>query len=49
MWILVACFFPIPAAYVCALLESRTALALVSSVTLAEDALGTAMIGFVSP
>ena len=49
LWIFVACFFQIPAAYVCARLESRTALALVLSVTLAEDALGTAMIGFVSP
>ena len=49
LWIFLACFFQIPAAYVCARLESRTALALVLSVTLLEGALGTATIGFVSP
>jgi len=49
LWIFLACFFQIPAAYVCARLESRTSLAIVLSVTLLEDALGTAMIGFVSP
>jgi methylthioxylose transferase len=48
LWIFLACFFQIPAAYVCARLESRLALALVLAVTLLQGVLGTAMIGFVS-
>jgi len=49
LWIYLACFFQIPAAYVCARLESAAALALVLAVTLLEGALGTAMIGFILP
>ena len=49
LWIFLACFFQIPAAYVCARLESRAALAAVLAVTLLESALGASMIGFVSP
>jgi methylthioxylose transferase len=51
LWIFLACFWQIPAAYVCARLESgpAIALALLTGVTLLQDALGTAMIGFVLP
>ncbi len=49
LWIFLSCFFQIPAAYVCARLESRAALAIVLAVTLLETAVGTSMIGFVSP
>ena len=49
LWIFLACFFQIPTAYVCARLESRTALALVLVATLLQDTLGTAMIRFILP
>jgi len=49
LWIFLACLFQIPAAYVCARLKSRVALALVLVTTLLQDALGTAMIGFILP
>ncbi len=49
LWIFLACFFQVPAAYVCARLESRAALALVLVTTVLQDALGTAMIGFILP
>ena len=49
LWIFLACFFQIPAAYVCARLESRAALALVLTLTVLQGALGTAMIGFIVP
>ena len=49
LWIFLACFFQIPAAYVCARLDSRVAIGLLLAVTLLHDALGTAMIGFIVP
>jgi len=49
LWIFLACVFQIPAAYACARLQSRTALAIVVVATLLQDALGTLMIGFVMP
>ena len=49
LWIFLACFFQIPAAYVCARLESRVALGLVLGTTLLQAALGTSMIGFILP
>jgi methylthioxylose transferase len=49
LWIFLACFFQIPAAYVCARLESYTAVAAVLATTLLQCALGTAMIGFILP
>ena len=49
LWIFLACFFQIPAAYVCARLEGRAALALVLALTILQCAFGTAMIGFIVP
>ena len=49
LWIFLACFFQIPAAYVCARLESNAAVAAVLATTLLQCALGTAMIGFILP
>ena len=49
LWIFLACLFQIPAAYVCARLNSRLAVALVVVGTLLQGALGTSMIGFVVP
>jgi len=49
LWIFLACFFQIPAAYVCARLESYVAVAAVLATTLLQCALGTAMIGFILP
>ena len=47
LWIFLACLFQIPAAYVCARLNSRAALALVLAMTVLQAALGIKMIGFV--
>ena len=49
LWIFLQCLFQIPAAYVCARLNSRVALAVVVVTTLLQSALGTATIGFVIP
>lgn len=49
LWIFLACFAQVPAAYVCARLESRAALAIVLVTTVLQGALGTAMIGFILP
>jgi hypothetical protein len=49
LWIFLGCFFQIPAAYVCARLDSRAALMLVLAVTILQATLGTAMIGFIVP
>jgi hypothetical protein len=49
LWIFLACFFQIPAAYVCARLESSIALGIVLTTSLLQCALGTAMIGFILP
>jgi hypothetical protein len=42
-----ACLFQIPAAYVCARLNSRAALALVLATAVLQAALGIKMIGFI--
>ena len=47
LWIFLACLFQIPAAWVCARLNSRAALALVLAMTVLQAALGIKMIGFV--
>jgi hypothetical protein len=49
LWIFIACFFQIPAAYVCARIGNRLAIVVVVALTLLQDALGTAMVGFVVP
>ena len=49
LWLFLACFWQIPAAYVCARLNSRGALMCLLGATLLQDSIGTAMIGFVSP
>ena len=49
LWIFLACLWQIPAAYVCVRLNSRGAVVLLLSATLLQGALGTAMIGFVTP
>lgn len=49
LWIFLACFFQIPAAYVCARLETRLAVGVVLATTLLQAGLGTAMIGFILP
>jgi hypothetical protein len=49
LWIFLSCFFQIPAAYVCARLDSRAAMMLVIAVTVLQATLGTAMIGFILP
>jgi hypothetical protein len=46
LWIFLACFFQIPAAYVCARLGSPALIAVVA-MTLLHTALAIAMIGFV--
>ena len=49
LWIFLACFFQIPAAYACARLQSRVALIVPLGTTLLQSALGTAMIDFIVP
>jgi len=49
LWIFLACFFQIPAAYACARLQSRTAVMLILGPTLLQDVLATSMIAFVLP
>jgi methylthioxylose transferase len=49
LWIFLACFFQIPAAYVCARHASRAAIVIVISMTSLQTAIGAAMIGFVVP
>jgi methylthioxylose transferase len=49
LWIFLACFFQIPAAYVCARVQSPIAVILVIGLSSLQAALGTAMIAFVSP
>ena len=49
LWIFLACFFQIPAAYACALLHTRVALIVLLGTALLQCALGTAMIGFIVP
>jgi hypothetical protein len=49
LWIFLACFCQIPAAYVCSRLNSRAAFTLVLITTLLQDALGSSMVGFIVP
>jgi hypothetical protein len=49
LWIFLACFFQIPAAYVCDRLDTSAALVVVMAVTILQSTLGTAMIGFIVP
>jgi hypothetical protein len=49
LWIFLACFFQIPAAYVCARLEHPYAITLVVCSSIVSAALGTSMIGFIIP
>jgi hypothetical protein len=49
LWIFLACFLQIPAAWVCAQIRRSQAIALVLITTLLVCALGTARIGFVIP
>ncbi len=49
LWIFLACFWQIPAAYVCRRLESSMAVTVVLVTTLLQNALGTAMLAFVVP
>ena len=49
LWIFLACAGQLPAAYVCARLNSQLAMGIVLAVTLLHDALGTSMIRFITP
>jgi hypothetical protein len=49
LWIFLACFWQIPAAYACRRLDSALAFSLVLVTTLLQNTLGTAMIAFVVP
>jgi hypothetical protein len=49
LWIFLGCFAQIPAAYACARLDSRAAVALVVLTSLVQGALGTTMMGFATP
>ena len=49
LWIFLACFWQIPAAYVCGRLNSRTAFTLVLIMTLLQDVLGSSMLAFIEP
>jgi methylthioxylose transferase len=49
LWIFLACFCQIPAAYVCARLDRRAAIIVVVSMTILHAAIATSMIGFVLP
>ena len=49
LWIFLACFFQIPAAYFCARLRSRPAIIVVLSTTILQTVIASAMIGFVVP
>ena len=49
LWIFLACFLQVPAAWVCAQIRRPQAIALVVVTTLLLSALGTANIGFVVP
>lgn len=49
LWTFLACLFQIPAAYVCARLNSRVAISIVLTLSVVQAALGTATVGFVVP
>ena len=49
LWIFLSCLFQIPAAYACARLDSRAAVAILLATTILQVALGTSMAGFIVP
>ena len=49
LWIFLACFLQIPAAYACRRLESRAALILVLGTTILQTALSASMLAFLQP
>jgi hypothetical protein len=49
LWIFLGCFSQIPAAYACARLNSRAAVAIVLLTSVLQGALGTVMMGFATP
>jgi methylthioxylose transferase len=49
LWIFLACFLQIPAAYICRRLDSRLALMLVLGTTLLQTALSASMLAFLQP
>ena len=49
LWIFLACFLQIPAAYICRRLDSRAALLLVLGTTLLQTALSASMLAFLQP
>jgi hypothetical protein len=49
LWIFLACFLQIPAAYVCRRLDSRAALILVLGTTILQTALSASMLAFLQP
>ena len=49
LWIFLACFFQIPAAWICARLEHPYAIILVAGSSIILAALGTHTIGFIIP
>jgi hypothetical protein len=49
LWIFLACFWQIPAAYICRRLESSLAFTVVLIMTVLQIALGTAMLAFIVP
>jgi len=49
LWIFLACFFQIPAAYVCSTLNARSAIAVVLGITAFQAAVGVTLIDFIVP
>jgi hypothetical protein len=49
LWIFLACFLQIPAAYICRRLDSRAALILVLGTTILQTALSASMLAFLQP
>ena len=49
LWVFLACFFQIPAAYACATLDDRRALPLILATSVTTIVVGIATIGFVIP
>ncbi len=49
LWIFFACFMQVPAAFVCARLQSRVAIMLVLGTTLLQDAVSASMLAFAQP
>jgi hypothetical protein len=49
LWIFLACFLQVPAAYICRRLDSRAALILVLGTTILQTALSASMLAFLQP